>query len=181
MKMRKMIILAALVSILTLAVASQAAVAAAPKISFNEVYWELGTQPQGISVYHDIIITNTGDAPLTVKDVDPPCGCTIVDRGQYPLVLAPGESHTVNVSFQTGTYSGLITRNVAVSSDDPTAPVSQLTFTTNVVPYYTVTSTVSFPKIGLSSCFDKNANARYFLGRSVTFILSMCSFCLFQS
>jgi hypothetical protein len=95
-------------------------------------------------VYHDVIITNTGDAPLTITDVDPPCGCTIVDRGQYPLVLTPGESHTVNVSFQTGTYSGLITRNIAVSSDDPTAPVSQLTFTTNVVPYYTVTSTVSF-------------------------------------
>ena len=93
---------------------------------------------------NDVIITNTGDAPLTITDVDPPCGCTIVDRGQYPLVLTPGESHTVNVSFQTGTYSGLITRNIAVSSDDPTAPVSQLTFTTNVVPYYTATSGVSF-------------------------------------
>ena len=94
-------------------------------------------------MYHDILITNTGDEPLTIKDVDPPCGCTVVDRGQYPKVLAPGETHTVNVSFETGTYSGLITRYIIVTSDDPVRPVSQLAFTCNVVPYFTATSATS--------------------------------------
>ena len=105
-----------------------------PQISFNEESWDLGTHPQATYVYHDLIITNTGTGDLYLEDVNPPCGCTNLDRAQYPLTLKPGESHTANIVFSTGSYEGLITKFINVFSNDTQRPEVNLVFTCNVVP-----------------------------------------------
>jgi len=111
-----------------------------PQISFNADVWDLGSHPGGIYVYHDLIIYNTGDADLTISSINAPCGCTIIGGGDYPLVLAPGESHTVNVSFRTAGYSGMVTKSVYITSDDPDRPQVQLVFTCNVLTGTTTTT-----------------------------------------
>jgi hypothetical protein len=109
------------------------------QISFNEEFWELGTYPQNDFVYHDLIITNTGTGDLYLEDVNPPCGCTNLDRAKYPLTLKPGESHTASIVFSTGTYSGLITKYINILSNDTLRPQVSLMFTCNVVPATTST------------------------------------------
>lgn len=128
------LMLSMLLLLFLLAAALPATAATGPRISFSEESWDLGTQPQDTYVYHVLIISNTGDADLQLIDVNPPCGCTIVDRGQYPLVLKPGQGHTMNVSFGTDGFNGNVTKTILVQSNDTARGEVTLFFSANVVP-----------------------------------------------
>jgi len=153
MHMTKLMPFALLLSLLILvAAALPAAMAAGPRISFNQETWDLGTHPQETQVYHDLVISNTGTADLNLTDVNPPCGCTIVDRAQYPLVLKPGQSHTVNVSFNTNNYDGNVTKVIYITSNDTSRPEVMLSFYTNVAPS-TGSTTFTIPATDTTTSF----------------------------
>ena len=45
----------------------------------------------------EYVITNTGDRPLVLSEVEPDCACTMVQWPQTPI--APGEKGTISVTF----------------------------------------------------------------------------------
>ncbi len=91
---------------------------------------DFGTLEAGTSSTSTFIITNNGLADLTVSQLSTssPFALDIVsDSGDVTddLVISPGESQTVTVSFEsqmTGTYSGV----VVISSNDESSPETTL-------------------------------------------------------
>ncbi|WP_442266072.1 DUF1573 domain-containing protein [Tenacibaculum sp. ZS6-P6] len=54
--------------------------------------------------------TNTGDAPLIIKDIKSTCGCTVPSKPEKPIM--PGENGKIEVSYDTkrpGGFSKAIT------------------------------------------------------------------------
>ncbi len=78
----------------------------------------------------DIKLKNIGDENLIIKEVKPGCGCTAspVDKD----TVKPGDFATMNVSLNTSTYTGDITKSIRISTNDPSSPDSYLFLKTNV-------------------------------------------------
>jgi len=68
----KKIGLVVLFSVLALGMAA----AASPKISVDNAVHDFGEVIEGIAVVHTFVLTNDGDEPLTIDDVQVSCGCT---------------------------------------------------------------------------------------------------------
>jgi len=127
------VLLSALLPAMLLAASPALAEEPAPRIELSEYSWHFGTHPQETTLYRDLVIYNNGTAPLEVWDVEPTCGCTVLDRGQYPLVIPPGGSHTVNVSFNTLHYQGDVWKYIVVKSSDPARSTITVDFWCTVV------------------------------------------------
>jgi len=69
------------------------------KIKFEETTHKFGTIKTGDKVSHKFKFTNTGNAPLVIKNVDVSCGCTFPS---YPfLPIKPGEEGEIDVTFNS--------------------------------------------------------------------------------
>ncbi|MDT0648744.1 DUF1573 domain-containing protein [Autumnicola edwardsiae] len=79
-------------------------------------YGEIKKGSDGVRVFE---FTNTGDAPLVIKDVASSCGCTIPTKPESPI--APGETGTIEVKYDTKRV-GPIRKTVTVYSnaEEPT-------------------------------------------------------------
>lgn len=75
--------------------------------SFGQIEWK-----HPVSVQY--IITNTGDQPLLLTNVDPSCACSVAQWTQTPI--APGEKGTVTVEFDAKAL-GHFDKSVAVYSN----------------------------------------------------------------
>ncbi len=66
------------------------------------------------------LFRNTGAGPLTITQVKAACGCTVpeLDKKTY----MPGESGTLNVTFDPTNKSGAMARNITVFTDSNTSP-----------------------------------------------------------
>jgi hypothetical protein len=106
----------------------------APHIELSEYSWHLGMHPQDTIVYHDLFIYNTGTSDLTVNNVEAPCGCTVLDMYDYPVVIPPDGEHLVNISFRTMDYRGEVSKMVRVLSDDTTNSTITVNFWCYVIP-----------------------------------------------
>lgn len=71
---------------------------------FGQVEWK---QP----VTAEYVITNTGDQPLVLTEVEPDCACSVAQWTQTPI--APGEKGTLRVTFDAKTL-GRFHKSVAV-------------------------------------------------------------------
>ena len=75
-------------------------------------------------------ITNTGDAPLVLTEVEPDCSCTVADWTQSPI--PPGETGTIDLTFEAETL-GRFQKSVAVWTN--TEPhIAFLNFKGQVLP-----------------------------------------------
>lgn len=72
--------------------------------TFGQVEWK---QP----VTAQYVITNTGDRPLVLSEVQPDCACTVARWTQTPI--APGEKGTLEVTFDAEAL-GTFSKSVAV-------------------------------------------------------------------
>jgi len=69
------------------------------KIKFEETTHKFGTIKTGDKISHKFKFTNTGNAPLVIKNVDVSCGCTFPS---YPfLPIKPGEAGEIDVTFNS--------------------------------------------------------------------------------
>lgn len=69
------------------------------KIKFDETTHKFGTIKTGDKISHKFKFTNTGNAPLVIKNVDVTCGCTFPS---YPfLPIKPGEEGEIDVTFNS--------------------------------------------------------------------------------
>ena len=90
--------------------------ASAQSISFDNETVDYGTIEQNADGNRFFTVTNTGDKPLILSNVQPSCGCTVPEWDKSPI--APGKSTKIKVHYNTAT-PGSFLKNVDVFSNDP--------------------------------------------------------------
>lgn len=91
-----------------------------PRIEVAEAIHDFGKIPPGETRQHEFVYRNLGSEPLEVKQVRTSCGCTTT--GEWDRRVEPGESGRVAIKFSSGSYSGVLQRNVTLVTNDPRQP-----------------------------------------------------------
>ncbi len=97
---------------------------AAPVLSLPETVFNFGTVFQGETVRHTFIVSNSGDAPLTIDKVNSSCGCTAALVSAK--VLAARATGELQTSFDSTRFRGDVSKTVYLYTNDPARPVAQL-------------------------------------------------------
>ena len=85
------------------------------EISFRSESAELGQIPFKQHANHDFVFSNTGNSPLTIKEVRGNCHCV---QGKWPdQPINPGDSAIINVSFDPEELTGNFIRTLTVRSN----------------------------------------------------------------
>ncbi|MCJ7497762.1 MAG: DUF1573 domain-containing protein [candidate division Zixibacteria bacterium] len=100
-----------------------------PKLFLPEKEWDFGYIPQNSTVSHFFKIKNIGDDTLLIVKVRPGCACTFAPLKKD--LLAPQESTSLEVIFNSKNYQGSKTMVVAIFSTD-TSNISDINFTANI-------------------------------------------------
>ena len=100
-----------------------------PEIEFEKIHHDFGELIQGEKVSFAYKFKNTGNATLVISSVSPGCNCTVAQFTQTPV--APGESGSVTVNFNTETKKGLVNSTIVVQANTYPAD-TRLSFTANV-------------------------------------------------
>lgn len=85
--------------------------AAQARFTSNTERQDLGQIEWKHPVTAEFTVTNTGDQPLVLSDVEPDCACTVAQWTQTPI--APGQAGTVSVTFDAEAL-GHFRKSVAV-------------------------------------------------------------------
>lgn len=85
------------------------------KITFEEASFEFGDITQGDKVSHTFSYENTGNEPLIISNVRTTCGCTATNWDREPL--APGESGTITVNFNSTGKMGMQNKVITINSN----------------------------------------------------------------
>lgn len=93
---------------------------AGPKIKLSAPAWDFGTVRHLEKPEFVLVVSNEGSAELRLTNVRSSCGCTIAQPTKY--ALAPGESTTVKVVFDTKGKQDAVSSQVTIASNDPAAP-----------------------------------------------------------
>lgn len=93
--------------------------------------WDFGQVSKDRVLQHTFTVKNDGNQPLQIKDVTTSCGCTASKIGK--MTLLPGESTTLDVSFNTAHYSGKVQQFAYVHTDNLANPVIKYTIKAEVV------------------------------------------------
>lgn len=79
---------------------------------------------------HDFTVTNAGSEPLRIISVNPSCGCTTA--GEWDREIAPGKSGRIPIEFNPANFSGVVTKAIVVTTNDPARPTQVLELKANV-------------------------------------------------
>ncbi len=113
-----------------------------PVLSFNKVHHDFGRIYADRKVSYRFKATNTGGAPLQIKQVVPSCGCTYTLVGQW--YLKPGESTEIEATFNPAGMRGAVRKTMQVVSEDPVNPAITLSFEADVVQEIMASTTALF-------------------------------------
>lgn len=86
------------------------------RIEFDALVYDFGKLISGLSVRHDFIFTNTGDAVLEISGVHPSCGCTTA--GTWSNRVEPGKTGTIPLVFNSGHFNGPVAKTASVLCND---------------------------------------------------------------
>lgn len=101
-----------------------------PKLKMEKKLKDFGDIKEGEVVSTVFVIENTGDAPLIINDVVAPCGCTIPEFTNSPIL--PGQQGQIKVTFKSEGKSGVQRKAIKVISNAENELVFQIT--ANVLP-----------------------------------------------
>lgn len=85
-----------------------------PEIEFEKTTHDFGKIPQGQNASYKFKFTNTGDAPLQLKNVKPSCGCTTPHWPKKPI--RPGESAKIKAVYDAGS-AGRFHKSITVKTN----------------------------------------------------------------
>ena len=100
-----------------------------PKLEFEKTHHDFGKLIQGEKVSFAYKFKNVGNATAVISAVNPGCNCTVAQFTQTPI--APGESGSVTVNFNSETKKGLVNSSIIVQANTYPAD-TRLTFSANV-------------------------------------------------
>ena len=95
-----------------------------PKITFANSVLDFGKVGPGQQLVGQFKITNTGEGPLKITEVEKCCGVVAtLDKEE----IAPGESVNLEIRYTSGQVASLFSRRLYVNSNDNTMPRAELT------------------------------------------------------
>lgn len=100
-----------------------------------EPIFDAGQVPVGEPIDVVFEIENRGDAPLSITEVRPTCGCTVAE---FDETIAAGETGEVHATVDTTSLAGPNAKAITVFTSDPENPRIQLTVQSDVKPFLTV-------------------------------------------
>jgi len=89
----------------------------APRIEFAELTHDFGKASQNQSLKHSFSFKNTGTGVLVIDKVRSSCGCTAALASGKEI--QPGQTGTIDVTFNTGTRQGKNEKTITVTTNDP--------------------------------------------------------------
>ncbi len=102
-----------------------------PVLTFKQEKLEFGEVPQGPQVNGEFEFTNTGQSTLTIKKIQPACGCTGVVADEKKD-FQPGETGKIKFTFNTEGRSGVNEKTITIESNDLNHPVKVVAFSVNI-------------------------------------------------
>jgi hypothetical protein len=115
---------------------------------------DLGDYYRGQKPEQLITLKNVGTDTLRISEVKAQCGCTATLLSKK--VLGPSQEGELKITFDTHSYSGKVTKQVYVSSNDSTTPKLTISFTTNVLEVLTINpGYFAFDQAKLDSTYTK--------------------------
>lgn len=93
-----------------------------PVLEFETDFHDFGRVIQGEKVSFGFKFTNTGKSDLILSNVSTSCGCTVPDFPKTPI--KPGESHRIDVKFDSDGRRGYQNKTVTINSN--TQPSTQV-------------------------------------------------------
>jgi hypothetical protein len=107
-----------------------------PAVHIEEPNYSFGTMEAGGKMSHEFVVHNRGDAPMTLKQGETTCKCTLseVAGGEIP----PGGSTTVKLEWRAESGPGPFRQSAAISTNDPTQPTITLTVDGEVTESVTI-------------------------------------------
>lgn len=103
---------------------------AGASLTFSPATLDLGRQTQNQLIEREVMLVNSGDAPLEILKVVADCGCTTPTLKE--TTLAPGASAPLAVRFDTRSYVGDVRRRIQLSTS---AGFYTLELSTKVSPW----------------------------------------------
>jgi Protein of unknown function (DUF1573) len=86
-------------------------------ITFDTTFHDFGTIVEGAEATHIYKFKNTGTGPITIRKVQPSCGCTTPEYTQN--AVQPGGEGFVKVVFNSTGKSDVQNKDVTVVTDQP--------------------------------------------------------------
>jgi len=90
-----------------------------PKIKFAETSYDFGTAAQNTAVKHLFKFKNVGTDTLKITQVKTSCGCTAAESSK---IIAPQKDGQIEVTYNTGSNMGKVSKTVYVFSNDVETP-----------------------------------------------------------
>lgn len=111
--------------------------------------FEMGDVYNGATARHQITIRNDGKDTLVISNVRAACGCTgtILSNSR----LAPGDTGSISVSFNSAAFLGPVEKSITVSTNDPARANIDIHFTANAVRILTFDPEYIFLRSGSDS------------------------------
>ena len=88
---------------------------------------------QGQELLVMVRITNTGKVPLVVKDIQPSCGCIVIESDQE-LVVPPGRFVFTSLKYDSRKNVGKVEHTVRFWGNISPSGMAEMRFDVNVVP-----------------------------------------------
>ena len=96
---------------------------AQPVVQLNNSTFDVGTIYHGEVKTIPLIVSNKGNQPLIITNVETSCGCTSARKSVPPI--SPGSADTIIVSFNSLGYNCKITKSITIQSNDAVKPYVQ--------------------------------------------------------
>ncbi len=105
-----------------------------PVIACDTKIIKLGTIDSDQDVDCRFEIKNTGNRPLSFREITPACGSgnEMLDINCSLEPLSPGETRTLTLRFHSYSCRGDVTKKVVIASDDPRVPLYSLAVSATV-------------------------------------------------
>lgn len=87
---------------------------------------------QGNTLEVSYRITNTGDAPLLIREIQTSCGC--ITTNFYSRPIAPGGVGFVNLAFDSDKNIGYVKHYISIIANVDGLEEQEVSFATNIVP-----------------------------------------------
>ncbi len=103
-----------------------------PRITFAKRIHDFGVRPYAVDYNTTFSFTNTGTGTLVISEVKAACGCTVPTLAKTEY--APGESATLNVTFNASGKAGAQNKSISVISNAKPQSVIKLVIRADVRP-----------------------------------------------